>query len=364
MNTRHQLPRIGPARDGYTLAELALALPIMAMLLLGIGSAIKIASKSVPDGTSPSSAALTTSRVLEQLAEEVGFATSITTNITTAGAARQLTFSIPDRDGVAPVSETVTYSWSGVAGAPLLRTFNGTTTTLASNVQEFQLSYDKRSQAVVTTTSATSAETLLISSDGSSSSNDFAVSSSGWCGQYFLPLFASTVTRWNVTKVQFRAMKNGGSNGSTSVQIRSASNQLPTTTILGQATMAESVLGSSYSLRTFSIPNVPLQAPTEGMCLVLQLGSNSPSAFVENWGGGNSINSCLVSTSNAGSTWSTSTADSLRYYIYGTVETQTTDTTYQYLLTNVRCTIRTGNSTSSRMQTSIRVLNEPQVNGP
>lgn len=363
MKTLHLTAPQPRYRNGHTLAELMITIPLMTMLLVGMGSAIKIATKAVPDGASTSSAALTSARALDLFAGDVAFATAITTNVTTTAAARQLTFSIPDRDGVAPTTETVTYSWSGVAGDPLQRTFNGTTTTVATNIQEFQLAYDKRATAVVTTSTNTSAETLLISADGSANSDSEFLDTDDWCGQYFQPVLASTVTGWKVTKVRFRARKNGSSTGTVAVQIRSAQNRLPTSTILDQQTMYENTLNGSYALQTFTFTDVPLQSPMQGLCLTLKTTSGGSAADVQSWDGGQS-NTNIVRTGNSGSSWNPTSDESLRYYVYGTVTTNSSNSATQYLLTNVRCTIRSGGATGSRLTTSIRVPNEPQVAGP
>ncbi len=364
MKTLHSTSTQRACRGGQTLAELMITIPLMTLLVAGMGSAIKVATKAVPDSTSTSSAALSSARALDLFAGDVAFATSITTNVTTTAAARQLTFVIPDRDGVAPATETVTYSWSGVSGDPLLRTFNGTTTTVATNLQEFQLAYDKRATSVVNNTTNTSAETLLISSDGSSSLSDEYLTSSNWCGQYFLPVLSSTVTGWNVTKVKFRAKQHSAPDGTFAVQIRSSQNRLPTSTVLDQQTMTESSLSGSYVLQTVTFANVPIQSPTQGLCLVLKSTAGTFSADFNSWGGGGLGNSYIVRTTSSGGSWTPTTGDSLRYYVYGTVTTNSSSTSTQYLLTNVRCTIRVGGATSSRLTTSFRVPNEPQVAGP
>ncbi|MBI3865870.1 MAG: type II secretion system protein [Planctomycetia bacterium] len=347
---------------GYTLVELVVALPIMALLMVAMGAAIKIASQAAPGGTSTVSTTLAAREVLDVIAADLTYATAITTDVTTAGAARQLTFNIPDRDGQSPTTETVTYSWSGTAGAPLTRTFNGTTTTIAASVQEFSLAYDKRSKALPTTYS-TGAETLLISSDGFTLfPADNAVTSTNWVGQYFQPILASNVHSWNVTRAQLYLKKDLADTGQNLVQIRTASGGLPTTTVLTQTTLLENTLAGSYQLQSISFSGVPSISPTAGLCLVVQWQANGTSSIVKSWGT-SAANSYCVSTTNGGSSWQAPSNSGLMYYIYGTVQTPD-PTAYQYLLTGVRCTLRTGSDPTSRLNTTIRVLNEPQVTGP
>jgi type II secretory pathway component PulJ len=351
----------GGRTSGYTLLEIVVALPIMALLMLGLGSAIKIAAQAVPNATGTASATLSGREVLDLITADLTYATSIGTDVTTAGAANQLTFNIPDRDGLSPATETITYSWSGIAGAPLTRTFNGTTTTIAASVQEFSLAYDKRSKALPTTYSS-GAETLLISSDGFTlfpANNN--VTSSNWVGQYFQPVLASSVHSWNVTRAQLYLKTNGTTDGQNQVQIRPASSGLPTSTILAQTTLLENTLTSSYQLKTVVFSGVPFTSPAAGLCLVVQWQANSTSCTAESWGS-SAANSYLVSTANAGATWQAPSGSGMMYYIYGTVQTAN-PTAYQYLLTGIRCTLRLGNGNNSRLNTTVRVLNEPQVTG-
>jgi prepilin-type N-terminal cleavage/methylation domain-containing protein len=348
--------------NGFTLLEMLVALPVMALLMVGLGSAIKIAAQAVPNGTGIASTTLSAREVLDLVTADLTYATAITTDVTTAGAANQLTFNIPDRDGQAPATETVTYSWSGTAGAPLTRTFNGTTTTIAPSVQEFSLAYDKRSKALPTTYSA-GAETLLISSDGLGlfpPNNN--ITNTNWVGQYFQPILASNVHSWNVTRVQLYLKSSSSTDGQNLIQIRPAAGGLPTSSILAQTTLLESSLASSYQLTSIGFSSAPYVSPATGLCLVVEWQANGTSCVVQGWGS-SAANSNLVSTTDGGSTWTAPSGDSLRYYIYGTVQTAN-PTAYQYLLTGIRCTLRTGSDPTSRLNTTVRVLNEPPVTGP
>jgi competence protein ComGC len=56
-------------RKGHTLVEMAVVIPSMTLLFLGLASAIKIAAISVPDESSPTAAAITTSGALEMLCQ-------------------------------------------------------------------------------------------------------------------------------------------------------------------------------------------------------------------------------------------------------------------------------------------------------
>lgn len=350
-------------RGGMTLLELTLAVPAMAILVLGLGAAIKIAAMSVPDGTSVSDSTLSTARAIDQFAGDLTFATAINSDLLSLASTRQISFMLPDRDGTAPSTETVSYAWSGTAGAPLLRTFNGVTSTVIDNVYEFALTYSKQAVRVDSTTLDTSPEKLLLDYAGTSTIGDYVITSSGWCGQYFLPMLPPNATAWNVTKVQLDAAIFGIADGETLVQIRESVNALPSNTVLAEGKFLESTLKVAYKKLDVFIPGMPMQPVTQPVCLVLKLGINDPSCKVDRWAGGTRY--ChAFSTSNSGSTWTEENSTSLRCRIYGTVKTPSKTKTTQYHLMNVHCTLRVGSSPQARLNTTVRILNQPQVSGP
>ena len=75
-------------------------------------------------------------------------------------------------------------------------------------------------------------------------------------------------------------------------------------------------------------------------------------------------NAYFVSTTDGGQTWAAAKSSSLQCIIYGTVQTESETSASQYYLANVGCRMRLGGAGQSRLTTSIRILNEPQVNGP
>lgn len=124
-------------RRGFTLVELVLSLTIMAILLGAMASAILIASHAVPNGQSPLATAAETADVVDQIAGELLYATSIT-----RATGYAVTFTVADRGHGAVGPETISYAWSGTPGDPLTRQYNGgTVVTVSEEVQDFSLSY-------------------------------------------------------------------------------------------------------------------------------------------------------------------------------------------------------------------------------
>jgi len=122
---------------GLTLVELLVSIAVTAILMLAIGSAMLIATHAFPDVGSAASATIVASEVAEQLTTELQYAVSIISR-----SEKMVEFTVADRD-TDEVPEVIRYQWSGIAGAPLTRQYNGgSVVEVLDSVQEFNLSYD------------------------------------------------------------------------------------------------------------------------------------------------------------------------------------------------------------------------------
>ena len=125
-------------RRGFTLVEMVLSMTVMTVLLGGIASAMILASRAMPDLATPLKARADGYHAADGLATELFAAQTIT-----ARSATSVTFTVADRT-VPPdnIPETIQYSWSGVAGQPLNRQYNGGAAgTVLDNVYQFNLGY-------------------------------------------------------------------------------------------------------------------------------------------------------------------------------------------------------------------------------
>lgn len=348
-----------PNRHGFTLVELVLSMAIMTILMGAMASAVLIATHALPDDQSPSTAAVDGSEVLDRIAGDLLAGTSFPEM-----TARSVTLTVADRNGdKAP--ETIRYAWSGTPGDSLTRQYNGgTVVKLVAEVQEFALDY------VLTTVTEEhdpvtkeSAEQVLCSYDTPVVAADFAITETEWIGQYFFPSLAADVTAWKVTRVSFMARIHGADKGITAVQIRLPTGaDLPSPTVLEEVLMYENSLGESYSWKEFAFSNVSGLSPTQGLCLVLALNKKEAHlADIQYDSGGGSGR---LTTTDAGSTWSSDAGQSMLYYVYGTVTTTTTpDPTIRQWLRSVGITLRIGKDPSGRVETATQVLNAPEVTG-
>jgi hypothetical protein len=154
MNVRRRIQGRVPRR-AYTMLEMVIALPLMALLLVGTTAALGIVAQVADNGASVGKAVMRTPAAWEQLASELECATSIVSR-----SATEISVVIPDRTGDA-AADTVAYSWSGMDGEPLTRRINGgTAETLLETVHAFGMTYN--TITVGTTQSAQSIDLRLV----------------------------------------------------------------------------------------------------------------------------------------------------------------------------------------------------------
>jgi prepilin-type N-terminal cleavage/methylation domain-containing protein len=345
-------------RFGFTLIELVLSISIIAVLMLGLQSAMLLAGGSAR--TSASQLSLSSGRAVDLLSADLTCATSILSSSATG-----VQFMVPDRNGDNS-PETISYSWSGVSGAPLLRSINGgAATTILGSVNEFQLTYDTRSQQRAASYTE-SGEILLASNDGISFLNlgDWRVQQYNWIGQYFKPSLPGNASRWRVTRVLIPARIHYWAYGATRIQIRTATSSGLPGVVLDECTMQENTLSSWYTWQQFSFTNASGRAPGTGLCIVAQWAGDSDACDIQYQAlGGVGVNEYLVTSTNGGATWGAPLQQQMIYYVYGTYST-TDAAANDYWLTGVRCALRSGSDTAGRVVTTIRTINEPQMSGP
>jgi len=130
-------------RHGYTLLELMITLPLLAILLAGMAAAVGLAARAMPEANTHTSAPLSAAAACDQLAAELGYATAITSR-----SATSIQFTCPDRNGD-NIAESIQYTWTG-AGTGLNRSLNGgAAQALLPGVQQLSLTYYTRTAGSV-----------------------------------------------------------------------------------------------------------------------------------------------------------------------------------------------------------------------
>lgn len=347
-------------RRGLTLVEVTLTTAVMAVLVGGMASAVLITATALPDDQDPVIGITDGAAAVSGIATDVYGAVSFTERSTQA-----VTFTVADRDGNG-TAETIRYAWSGVAGDPLTRAYNGgPASTAAPDVYNFQLTYDLKS--VTEQPPPTNVEgpvTLLVGHTTPSNPADFPLTDTAWIGQYFLPVFPAGAVAWKVTSVSFMAQSHGPKNGVTAVQLRlPVSGGLPGATVLEETTMNEADLVSTYTPQVFAFTQASGLSPSRGLCLVLarQVKDANLADIQYDASGGTG----RVTTANAGGSWSRDNKTAMTYSVYGTVTTtQASAPITRQWVRAVRIVLQVGAGGLTRLETSTPVLNTPEVTIP
>ena len=154
-------------RKGHSLIELVAAMASSAILIVGLGSVILIATRG-SDLTGPTSDTIRASELAHELMDEIRYAIFITDR-----SANMIQFAVADRDADGE-PEVIRYEWSGTPGDPLTRTYNhGTADTVAQDVYDFTLAYNVREKTEEFEGLVESNEGLLIQYTGSTDLESF-----------------------------------------------------------------------------------------------------------------------------------------------------------------------------------------------
>lgn len=358
MNRYHGLKCIAVPRRcrhwGFTLTELMVAMVASAVLLVGMMSAILVASRATEPNQLPSDT-IEASRALVDLSADLQFATEFF-----ARTATTVEFYVLDRDNDG-VPEFIRYEWSETPGDPLQRTYNGgPAVPVLDAVFQFALTYDLTTieeEQFLTESS----EVLLSSHTTSAAQEDHLITSSDWIGQYFQPSLPADATSWKVTRLNFRAKAQGQSIGVTMVQLRTpTADYLPGNSVLEQLPMYENTLAGSYTWAEFAFSNVTGLSPGAGLCLVLEWVSDAPSARIVS--SGNATGRLL--TTDGGSSWSSTNSSAMQHNVFGTYTSPgSVQVVTRTFVTRVGINLRTGDDVRSGVETSVRVFNAPEMTG-
>jgi len=349
---------VPPGSRGFTLVELVLSLAIMSILMTGLASAIIIASHALPSDDSPSHVVVKAAELADQIAEELRLALWIRER-----TVRSVEFTVPDRDSDG-LPERIRYAWSGTAGDPLTRQYNGgTVVEISESVQEFDLGYELETVTEeYPGVPVEGAEEELCSYDAWYDPEDHTVDDDKWRAQYFKPgsLPADTVI-WRVTRVLFVAKRENSNNELTYVQLRTAgADGVPSEGILAQVEMYENSLPFTFQWKQIAFSGAPGVAPGRGLGLVFaHSGVGGPSARIVYE---DDFASDYFRSSDQGASWEPRAPEGLFYYVYGTVSTPgPTQTATRSYVTRVNIILRTRDEPGSRVVTTTQTLNCPEL---
>ena len=344
-------------RRGLTLVELVVAMAVTTLVMVGVGSAMLVASHALPDKSRPALQLLEASGVVQQIRTELAMAIQVTER-----SASAVTFTVADRDGDGS-PERIRYAWSATPGDPLARQYNGgAEVAVLEHVYELDLHYEvKTATEPYPGPLIESAETELMGYESATSLSEEHVHDNQWWAQYFKPTLPADAVRWKVTRVQSVMKRDHGNDTTTAIQLRlPMTDDRPSEVIVDEATVAQLSLSDSYAWIERSFANASGLLPEAGLCLAFTTtGSNSARLLYQ---GGD------VWLPGAGfvegkPAWQAPVTDkALLFRVYGTTFTAgpVQKATRQYVL-GARLSVRTGNDAGSRFDAAVRMLNAPEV---
>ncbi len=354
MRAHSNNPAVRGARRAFTLAEMAVALVVTAVVLLAAQSAVLLASKAVPDSDSAQVLRVRAADGMQRMLAELAVAKTLK-----EASERAVSFTVQDRDADG-VDETITYSWSGIKGDAIIRTgIDGATEAAVPGVQGLSLAYDT-STAQDPTAFVTSAETTLASGSGLLGLGSQGVTFLACISQVFTPSLPADAVSFTATRASVLLKANGTATGTSVVRLRTAWNNAPTTTTIDAASVLESSLSTlSFQAVLVTFPGAVPLAPGTPLALVVQCAAGSPSCTVQT--GTLALASSgqnMLTSADGGQTWSSAALQMMPYTLYGTVTTLDKSRTVTRCM-NVRCSIAAGQLGAARVCGNARTLNEP-----
>jgi prepilin-type N-terminal cleavage/methylation domain-containing protein len=348
-------------RPAFTLVELMVSLGIYGVIITAAAGSVALISraKAHSDGVWQTESA--GYNAIAQLAADLRTAISVAEH-----SPHAIEFTVPDRDGDG-LDDSVRYEFSGNAGDPLTYRFKQQpTATLVASVQSFNLAY----QTITPGTAAGSTPVAtLMSQDAAKGGTlrDYAIDSAHACAQYFLPTFPAGTTSWNVKRVRIMARTDGANaDGVIKVRLTGADSSMkPTSTVIDEATLAETSLDASDSWVDLTYSAATGLDPTKGLCVVIVRSAGTGAAGLACYQDGATTTTpgtWWTTSSNGGTTWAAPTqAQNLQFYVYGTYDTFTT--TSRQVLTGVNISFQAGPTAATSNVSSVGLMDAPEI-GP
>ena len=368
-------PSPQPGRSGFTLLEVVVALSIISVLLASLGSVVVLASRAIPSTASAAGTGAASAAALDQMVSELKFATGVVAKTSTA-----IEFKVPDRTGDGN-ADTIRYEWGGIAGGPLVRTFNGVAANLLANLDQFSLVYQSTPHTTSTSTTTTwdSGEVQLAGftawSGITPTQSTTALSTTTWAAERFtidrVSLPADT-TKLTISRISLRLKKPAaGTAGATiSVHLPSAA---------GASTPVATTLGTPFSVPAASMSttigwvdatfsDVSFNDISNQSFVIVAKGIAASSATIQYLTSASAPadNGIYRYSSNSGSTWLPSSNlnyNDAPFAVYGSYQRKTTSTgnVTTYTLDSVSISLTPSGRGATRLDTSVETLNEPSL---
>jgi prepilin-type N-terminal cleavage/methylation domain-containing protein len=313
--------RYRKSATGFTLIEMVISLAIMAVIATALGSTLVLASRALDQESGPAAQTLATRRASDRLLAELAAASGFSERTATA-----VTFTVPDRDGDG-VPETIRYAWSGTAGAPLTRQYNGgAPDVMLADVQRLNLTYLLRTLDPPPPKEVESAEQVLVVHDNAPGGlfKEQSVQDKNGCGAYFKPVLPANAVRWKVTRIEFVARRPLTASGNLTLQVTYPTATLrPGTQVLATTNLAASSLPLLSGWQSVSFTTLDSLEVDKGLCFTARTVGSTVQAMFQYEEGGTPMtpNTHWMVFNNAVGWTGPQDLSDMRIRVFGTVTT-------------------------------------------
>lgn len=348
----------GPIRRAFTLLELLISTGVVGVLLGAVGGVIVLAVRAIPANQAGTQGAIEAAALLARITGELRMAATVN-----EGSATMIDFTVPDRNGDG-ADEQIRYEWHGADDGTITRTLNGGEAQIvASGIAALDICYRVATTATSSTGPwVTGAESMLVSYD-TGSPGEFVLASGRGVGMSVTPAVDSTAICYAVTRVAMRFRNSGNStDGRVRVQVRLADSAgLPTSTVLGEATLNESALSSSVAFVTVPITGAAGLSPGTRIAVVALHDAGSEAAAVGTFTRAPGGTDLTVTTTDGGTAWTSSTTTSVCLRVICTVTTTTVTNHGRNMVERVNIHLRSALEGAPTAHASIALTNAPEV---
>jgi hypothetical protein len=331
---------------------------VVAIISLAIVSVMTLMARSMPARDGKAELRARSARALDQIADELSCAASVGIL-----GLHEIEFTVPDRDKDGQ-PETLRYVWSGRAGDPLHREYNGSSAVFLSAASDFTLGCDTESRSITVLSGSAPGPEVLLSSYPGPASGSYSFGVSNWASQYFVPELPADAISFSVTRVRFQMRRSGLIGLDTlNLQLRRAkTDTTPSATILASWTQASLGVASSYNWFQYSTSSVTGLAPGTGLCIVFSgAGLLASSELPMQSSGVPDARASLSRTGNAGLAWTVSSDAAILYEVYGMITRPAPLSISEGHARSFTVTLGAGTEASEAVTTTVASASRPVV---
>lgn len=364
------------SRRGFTLAEAVVSTAVVGLLALGMAGALVVVARAAPANDVRSTTRTRLNTGLDQFCAELRYMTGVRSQ-----DGSHIEFTVADRNSDQQ-DEVIRYEWSG-PGSPLRRSYNGGAFVDAvPDVSVFSLARATTKTTVTTTSTGTasSGEVLLSKWNGwalvlTPNLLQSALTGTSWATGHFkidqvtLP---ADVSRLELTKLKVKVRRVTTPTGSelTAGIYSTGSGALPSTTLIGSpGSVPVSSLTTSYVMTEFPLSGVVIDSKTTQLNFILK-GSGTAAGQVQYYNStlATADGPVYLTSTDSGGSWTPTKnqqQNDVPFEVWGTYSwpSNVTTTVDSYTLKSITVLVEAG-SPATRVEATVRTLNQPTVTGP